>query len=82
MRSSLTLTLTKREPFSDSVNMTESTQPLSPGRMVMDVSLLFCGVRKSVSSSRNLGGEVFPTRTSPPETKVSGEISPSSPRFA
>ncbi len=38
---SLTLTRTSLEPFSDSVTMTESTNPVSPGLTVTDVSLLF-----------------------------------------
>ena len=76
--SSLTLTRTSLHPFSDSVIMTESTYPFSPGRTVTDVSLRFCGVRKSVSSSRNLGGDVFPMRTSEPWTSLSGEMRPSS----
>ena len=80
--SSLTLTRTSLEPFSDSVIMTESTYPFSPGLTVTEVSLLFWGVRKSVSSSRNLGGDVFPMRTSDPWTSLSGEMSPSSPRDA
>ena len=41
VRSSLTLTLTSLEPFSDSVSMTLSTQPFSPGLTVTDVSRLF-----------------------------------------
>ncbi len=80
-RSSLTLTLTSLEPFSLSVSITASTYPLSPGLTVTDVSRLFCGVRKSASSSRNLGGEVLPMSTSPPSTLVSGLMRPSSPRL-
>src|SRR5439155_6188780 len=58
-------------------------QPYSPCRTVTEVSRRFCGVRKSVSSSRNRGGLVFPMRTSPPFTNTSGEMSPSSGvRFA
>src|SRR5207249_1435748 len=71
------------EPFSLSVSMTESTHSLSPCRTVTDVSRRFCGVRKSVSSSRKRGGLVFPIKTSPPWTRTSGEMSPSSgARFA
>ncbi|OPX66863.1 MAG: hypothetical protein A4E30_00093 [Methanomassiliicoccales archaeon PtaB.Bin215] len=77
--SSRTLTLTKREPFSDSVSMTLSTQPVSPARTVTEVSRLLWPDRKlASSSSTKRGGEVLPTRTCPPETGVSGDISPSS----
>src|SRR5437899_3030411 len=58
MRRSRTLTFASFEPFSLSVNMTESTHPLSPWRTVTEVSRRFCGVRKSVSSSRNRGALV------------------------
>src|SRR5947208_1667099 len=82
-RRSRTLTLASFEPFSLSVSMTESTQPYSPCRTVTEVSRRFCGVRKSVSSSRNRGGLGFPMRTSPPFTNTCGEMSPSSVvRFA
>src|SRR5205823_4733344 len=77
-RRSRTFTFASLEPFSLSVSMTESTQPLSPWRTVTDVSRRFCGVRKSVSSSRNRGGLVFPISTSPPWTSTSGEMRPSS----
>ena len=80
--SSLTLTRTSLDPFSDSVIMTESTYPVSPGLTVMDVSLLFWVVRASPFSSRNLGGEVFPMSTSDPDTLLSARIRPSSPRDA
>src|SRR5213592_747606 len=82
-RRSRTFTFASFEPFSLSVSMTESTHPLSPCRTVTDVSRRFCGVRKSVSSSRKRGGLVFPISTSPPWTRTSGEMSPSSGvRFA
>ena len=45
------------------------------------VSRRFCGVRKSVCSSRNRGGEVFPINTSRPSTLTSGAIRPSSLRL-
>jgi hypothetical protein len=61
--------------------MTESTTPFSPWRTVTEVSRRFCGVRKSLGSSRKRGGEVLPMSTSPDLTSASGAMRPSSPRF-
>ena len=71
-RWSLTLILAILEPFSVSESITESTVPFSPCLTVKDDSLTFCGLRKSVGSAKNLGGLVFPIRTSLPFKSISG----------
>ena len=54
---------------------------LAQAGQVIDVSRRFCGVRKSVSSSRNLGGRGLADEHVPAAHGGSGEISPSSPRL-
>lgn len=80
IRWSLTFTRARRVPY-DSVMMTVSTIPFSFDRMVTEFSRRSCGA-SPVGSSINLGGDVFPTRTSPGRTSVSGLIRPSESRCA
>ena len=60
-----------------SVIKIDSTVPLSSCFIVI-LDSFFVLIEISLASERNLGGEVFPIKTSPPATSSSGETIPSS----
>ena len=78
-----TIQRTKRPESSDSVTYTLSTHPFSPWRIGMDDSRRSCACKNAPApvSSKNLGGLVFPTKTSPPSRYFSGCGSPSASRW-
>ncbi len=81
MRWSLTLTFTSLLPSPDSVMKIASTIPVSEGRMSTEVSRIDGPLTSnSLYSSKNLGGLILPTKTSPPETAASKLTMPSGSR--
>ena len=81
--SSLTFTFASLVPLIGFGQNYRINNPFSLDRIVTELSLLCStAIPKSVGSSRNLGGLVFPISTSLGPTGVSGFTSPSISRFA